>query len=262
MDRHSWCPKCREYIHNNQVTFEETHDGCGAMVMEKDPEEKLAAFRTEVEQYKRGNNLLIGGAHEMSVKMDALRTEGDAALSRAEEAERQRMDAEDRHRGGPFMPDNECNLHGTFHGIVCAVCCDVAKGASILAGNPPDIVDHTLVGTLEREIGSLESQLCRAREALQRIRSVNGTWCGFEQGYFLASPNEDEKQPCGKCVLCITKAALSSSSPCPHEARIKQLEEEIARYHAREQRGHGDGICYCVICNDVRDRRRAGKEEG
>jgi len=47
MDRHSWCPKCREYIHSNQVTFEETHDGCGAMVMEKDPEEELASLRAE-----------------------------------------------------------------------------------------------------------------------------------------------------------------------------------------------------------------------
>src|SRR3990172_1960356 len=60
MDRHSWCPKCREYIHANQVTFEETHDGCGMMVIEKDPEEELAPIRAE----------------------------RDAALSRAEEAER------------------------------------------------------------------------------------------------------------------------------------------------------------------------------
>lgn len=65
---------------------------------------------------------------------------------------------------------------------------------------------------------ALEAQLCRARRALQQVRLVNGTWCGAEQGYFLASPNEDEKQPCGKCVLCITKAALSSTAQCSHAA--------------------------------------------
>lgn len=45
MDRHSWCPKCRVYVHNNQVTFQETHDGCGCPVLEKDPEESCAALR-------------------------------------------------------------------------------------------------------------------------------------------------------------------------------------------------------------------------
>jgi hypothetical protein len=78
-----------------------------------------------------------------------------------------------------------------------------------------------------RERDEARGQLCGAREALQRVRSVNGTWCGVEQGYFLASPNEDEKQPCGKCVLCITKAALSSSAPCSHAERVKALEEAV-----------------------------------
>ena len=49
MDRHSWCPKCRVYVHNNQVTFQENHDGCGCPVLEKDPEESCAALRARCE---------------------------------------------------------------------------------------------------------------------------------------------------------------------------------------------------------------------
>lgn len=48
--------------------------------------------------------------------------------------------------------DNNCNLHGPFHGMVCSICFNVAKGMEILASNPPDIIDHTYTGTLEREI--------------------------------------------------------------------------------------------------------------
>jgi hypothetical protein len=68
-------------------------------------------------------------------------------------------------------PDNECNLHGAFHGMVCEICFGIAKGAEILASNPPDEVDHTYTGTLEREI----ERLLRERGVLQsRVAALEG----------------------------------------------------------------------------------------
>lgn len=67
------------------------------------------------------------------------------------------------------VPDNECNLHGPFHGIVCSICFNIAKGASVLASNPPNGVDHSYTGTLEREI---ERLLIERRSFLGRLSTL------------------------------------------------------------------------------------------
>ena len=68
--------------------------------------------------------------------------------------------------------DNDCNLHGPFHGMVCPVCYGVAKGASILAGNPPDSIDHTYTGTLEREIERLLGERLTLQSRLALLENV------------------------------------------------------------------------------------------
>ena len=70
---------------------------------------------------------------------------------------------------------------------------------------------------LQARAEKAEGVICSMKDTLAKVRSKNGTWCGAKQGYFLATPNESEVQPCGKCALCVIDAALSSSAPCPHE---------------------------------------------
>jgi hypothetical protein len=113
-----------------------------------------------------------------------------------------------------YTPDNECNLHGPFHGMVCTICFDVAKGASILAGNPPDVVDNTLVGTLEREIERRDAEICQLREALELVV------CDFE----MRSPMDIQcEKDAERSKICL--AALASTGPCPHEEELKRLRD-------------------------------------
>ena len=69
-------------------------------------------------------------------------------------------------------PDNECNLHGPFHGMVCPICFDVAKGAAILVNNPPDEIDWSYVGTLEREIERLLNERCCLIDRLTHANKI------------------------------------------------------------------------------------------
>jgi hypothetical protein len=231
-----WCPKCKKEAPPNMVTFDETHDTCGYLVLDHDPDSDLTAALRERDEARgqlcRARNfiqLLLPEVWGNDETVQALRAR-KAILGLLFGPEDEKWPPALLQKVHLHMAENEDRRNKVLEkGNVPAISGepfrrmptagegksqgeDTQKDSGKRIG-PEDIEECGCLGASEEA-----KELSRMRNERDSSRTPRGLRRSINRNLALLKVSWDEAQD---SVL----ATLSSSSPCPHAERLKALEE-------------------------------------